>query len=100
VTRLPRDGTGRKQIAHLSDEAAQSWCLENVTLSTKGVPADQPFTIALEIRAVDLRDARAILTEPGISLTALIEIFSRPTRSQQPKWNLQHGPVRLNEVKQ
>jgi hypothetical protein len=100
VTRLPRDGTGRKQIAHLSDEAAQSWCLENVTLPTKGVPADQPFTVALEIRAVDLRDARAILTEPGISLTALIEIFSRPTRSQQPKWNLQHGPVRLNEVKQ
>jgi hypothetical protein len=97
---LPRDGTGRKQIAHLSDEAAQSWCLENVTLPTKGVPADQPFTVALEIRAVDLRDARAILTEPGISLTALIEIFSRPTRSQQPKWNLQHGPVRLNEVKQ
>jgi hypothetical protein len=100
VTRLPRDSSPRKQIAHLTDEAAQSWCLDNIALPTKGVASDQPLTIALEVRAADLRDAREILTDPGISLTALIEIFSRQTRTQQPKWNLQHGPVRLSDVKQ
>jgi len=100
VTRLPRDGAARKQIAHLTDEAAQAWCLDNIALSTKGVAPDRPFTVQLEVRAADLRDAREILTDPGISLTALIEIFSRQTRAQQPKWNLQSGPVRLSDVKQ
>lgn len=100
VTRLPRDGSGRKQISHLSDESAQSWCLDNISLSTKGVAPDQPLTVGLEVRAADLRDARAILTDPGVSLTALIDLFSQKSRAQQPKWNLQSGTLRLNDVKQ
>jgi hypothetical protein len=100
VTRLAREGSVRKQVSHLNDEAAQAWCLDSISVPTKGVASDQPVTVALEVRAADLRDAREILTDPGISLTALIEIFSRQTRAQQPKWNLQYGPVRLNDVKQ
>ncbi|MCZ2147922.1 MAG: hypothetical protein LC126_09090 [Bryobacterales bacterium] len=95
VTRLER----RKEQSNLPREEAESWCLENLALSTEGLSPDRLVTVQLEIRAADARNSPPLLGEPGISLTALLEIFSRPARPQQAKWNLQEGPLRLSDVR-
>lgn len=99
VARLSREPSARRQVSHLSQEDAVAWCFENLALPTAALDPDTPFTVHLEVRAGDGRSGSPLLGEPGISLTALIEIFSRPARTQQQKWNLQHGPVRLKDMR-
>ncbi|MGI8990343.1 MAG: hypothetical protein ACR2I2_12295, partial [Bryobacteraceae bacterium] len=59
----------------------------------------QPFWIKLDLRAEDPHDQAGIVGEPGINLTRLVEIFSRPARSQQPHWTLETGPLTLADLK-
>jgi hypothetical protein len=95
VTRLEQ----RKEQSNLPREEAESWCLDNLALSTEGLSPDRAVTVQLEIRAVDVRNYPPVLGDPGISLTALLEIFSRPARPQQAKWSLQEGPLRLSDIR-
>jgi hypothetical protein len=88
----------RRNISHLTAAAAESWCLDNVQISTAGLAGDQPLWVRLEIRSDD-RDQPPVLGDPGISLTSLIEIFSRPARGAQPHWILEAGPLRLDDIK-
>lgn len=89
----------RHSASHLSSRAAQSWCLDNLRIDVSSVPADKPFWIRLDFRAEDPHDQPAVVGEPGINLTRLIEVFSRPARSQQPHWLLEAGPLRLADLK-
>jgi len=99
VARLSRDPSAPRQVSHLSQEDAAAWCFDNISLSTASLDPETPYTVQVEVRAGDGRTSSPLLGEPGISLTALIEIFSRPARAQQQKWNLQAGPIRLKDVK-
>lgn len=96
VTKL---GRARRSVSHLSSTAAEAWCLDNLTLDTSVLPRDKTFWIRLELRAEEPREQSAVLGEPGINLTRLIEIFSRPARAQQPHWILDTGPLRFAELK-
>jgi hypothetical protein len=96
VTKL---GPGQRTAAHLSADAAEAWCLDNVAVSASSLPPDQPFWLRFELRAADSRDEAAVIGEPGINLTRLIEIFSRRPRDQQPQWTAEAGPLRLGELK-
>ncbi|HUQ91855.1 MAG TPA: hypothetical protein VM120_09245 [Bryobacteraceae bacterium] len=89
----------RKAQSNLTQEKAEAWCLENLSVATDGVSADRLVTVNLEIREHRPEAIATILTEPGISLYGLIEIFSRPARSEQLKWRLQSGPIRLHDVR-
>lgn len=100
VTRLGREPSQRKSISHLAQNAAEAWCLENLAVPTDSVAPERTVTIHLEIRADDAREPAAGSSEPGISLTALIDLFSRPARAQQSRWNLTQGPLRLNDIRQ
>ena len=62
-----------------------------------GVAANEPLWARLEIRAQDGKEAglpfgRGNITDSGISLTSLIEIFSRPAATAQPHWTVETGP--------
>lgn len=98
VTRLARDRTQRKQSTRLTQQAAEAWCLENLAVSTEGVTPDRSISVRLEVRAEDAKSTSAS-PDPGISLAALVEIFSRPARPHQPSWNLSEGPMRLNDIR-
>ena len=39
------------------------------------------------------------ISDSGISLTSLIEIFSRPAATTQPHWAVETGPVTLDELR-
>ncbi len=99
VTRIVRDRAQRRSASHLTPAAAESWCLENLFIATGGFDPDRLFTAQLEIRVEEPRDSNPVIGEPGVSLTALIEIFSRPARSQQQRWNLETARMRLNDIR-
>jgi hypothetical protein len=99
VARLSRHPSPRRQVSHLSQDDAAAWCFDNISVPTDPLDPEAPYTVQVEVRAGDGRSSSPLLGEPGISLTALIEIFSRPARAQQQKWNLQAGPFRLKDIR-
>ncbi len=97
VTKIGTSSGSRKSASHLSAQAAQAWCLDNLTLDRSQLPATD-FWVQLDLRAEDPHDALGIVGEPGINITRLIEIFGRPARGAQPRWLLNSGPFRLNDT--
>jgi hypothetical protein len=91
-------GTNRS-TAHLSEQAVQDWCIDNLTIDRSQIPSDRSFYLQFDFRAEDPRDQSGIVGEPGINLTKLIEIFSRPTRGAQPRWLITAGPFRLEDLR-
>jgi hypothetical protein len=97
---ISRPGAGGPRgVSHLTSSAAESWCVEALALSTASLRREEPFWVRLELRAEDASDRPPVVGEPGISLARLIEIFSRPSRSQQPAWVVDSGPFRLADLK-
>jgi hypothetical protein len=81
----------------LSAAGAESWCLENLFVPAAGLPAGQPLWARLEIRTAESKEP--LPADSGISLSALIEIFSRPSRPQQDRWSVESAPFQLDGLK-
>ncbi|MGH9660734.1 MAG: hypothetical protein ACRD96_19450, partial [Bryobacteraceae bacterium] len=90
ATRL---GPPRRSISRLSAPAAETWCLDHPLGIPAGLGARSPFWVRLELRAEDPRETTAVVGEPGINITRLIEMFSRPPRGQQLRWTAGAGPL-------
>ena len=88
----------RMSSVRLTATQAESWCLEHLSLPSSGLVSDKTFWLKLELRTAESRDQVAASGD-GISLTTLIEIFSRPVRSSLDRWALETGPFRLSELK-
>ncbi|HVW84342.1 MAG TPA: hypothetical protein VHB50_06660 [Bryobacteraceae bacterium] len=99
VTRIgDRPESRRSSASHLSAQATENWCLDNLIVERSVLPAERLFYVQLDLRAEDPRDTLGILGDPGINITRLIEIFSRPGKSAQPRWLLSSGPFRLADL--
>jgi hypothetical protein len=98
VTKIGQTPEARRAASHLSAQAAQNWCIDNLTLDRSQLP-DTEFWVQLDLRAEDPRDQLGIIGEPGINITRLIEIFGRPARGAQPRWLLNSGPFRLSDLR-
>jgi hypothetical protein len=86
-------------VERLSVPAAEAWCLDGLVPIPSAMNAARPFWIKLELRAEDPKEAASIVGEPGINLTRLVEIFSRPPRNQQQqRWIESAGPLRLQDL--
>jgi hypothetical protein len=99
VTRMGERPDSRRSVSHLSLQAAQNWCLDNLTIDRSLIPPDRLFYVRLDLRLEDPRDQLGIVGEPGINITRLIEIFSRPARSAQQPFLLRNGPFRLADLR-
>ena len=94
-----RPESRRSGASHLSAQAAENWCFDNLTLDRSALPPDRPFYVQLDLRAEDPQDQLGIVGEAGISITRLIDLFSRPPRASQPHWSVPSGPYRLADLK-
>ena len=91
--------SGRAQASNLTAEAAEAWCIDKMELSLSGLPSDQPLWLRLEVRAQDPHD-RPINQDEGMSLKALIELFSHASTGRQPQyWHAEAGPFKLAELR-
>jgi hypothetical protein len=68
-----------------------------------GVAANQQLWATLDIRSEDEKDTRLFsrsdISDAGISLNGLVELFSKPSRSTQSHWTLEYGPVTLEQLR-
>jgi hypothetical protein len=88
-----------RQAERLSAGAAEAWCLDNIAAPVAGLPPDRRFITRLEVRLADSPDPRSVHGQSGFSLTALVEVFSRPARGREPQWTLETGPLRLADLR-
>jgi hypothetical protein len=96
--------TPRRTARHLSNDAAEAWCLQQMSQDVSEVSPNEPLWARLEIRAEDGKEGglpfgRGNITDAGISLTSLIEVFSHPAATAQPHWTIEAGPVTLDELR-
>lgn len=99
VTRFGDRPEARSTVSHLSAQATERWCLDSMTIAYDQLPADKPFYVQFDLRLEDPKDPLGIVGDPGINITRLVELFSRPARSAQPRWLLNTGPHKLAELR-
>jgi hypothetical protein len=91
------------RITHLDAADAEAWCLKQMPMNPAGLDDTEKFWARVEVRVPPDRGAnpfgRDSISESGINLTGLIDLFSRPPAIAQPHWSLDAGPLTLEEVK-
>jgi hypothetical protein len=94
----PRDF--RKSASNLSANAAESWCLENLLARASSVWGARELWARLEVRSAEPKEPTSFpYADPGISITTLIGIFSRPPRPAQDHWAFESAAFRLADLK-
>src|SRR5579884_1295057 len=88
----------RKTASHLTPAAAESWCIGQMGVGESAAPAGSQLWLRLEVRAEDSAPVSPI-GDSGLSLTGLIEIFSRSAPAQTQKWIAETQPFRLQDLK-
>lgn len=96
VTRL---GEVRKSVSHLAAAEAEAWCLESLALTDAGLSPDTPFWVRLDVRVQPDGEARAPNEESGVTLAWLVELFSRPQREGETRYQAEAGPLRLRDLR-
>jgi hypothetical protein len=89
----------RKWGANASSTAAETWCVQNILLPGLKLPPGQDLWARLEIRSVDQKPQSSPVSDSGISIISLVELFSRPPRAQQDHWMLETAPFHADELK-
>ena len=93
--------TARTSASHLTAEAAESWCLDHLSVPSSGLATEKPVYVRLDIRAQEPKDRRSIDDDASISLSRLIEIFSRAGNpASGTQWRAEAGPISLQKVLQ
>ena len=96
---LSRVEEASRKSPPLSEAAIQNWCLDSLTVDASRFALTQPIWLRLELRVEDTHDTGGFIGEPGISITKLIDLFSRPARQSQDHWQLDAGPFHLTDLK-
>jgi hypothetical protein len=90
-------GPTKRSLPNVSAAQAESWCLENMAISALGLAPDRPFWVKFELRTTDRRELTSVMGDSGISLSALVDLFSRP-QSGDLYWYRSAGPFRLRDL--
>jgi len=81
----------------LTAAQAEAWCMENMTVSALGLAPQQDFWMRFDLRTADPKDMTGIVSETGISISGLIEFFSRKTDGE-PHWTMERR-LRLADLR-
>jgi hypothetical protein len=90
-------GPPPRSVAYLSANAAEAWCLEQLTIpvTALGTLRTAPFWIRLEYRILD-GDGTGLADEgSGLSLKGLIEALSRRPKTTATTHAIEAGPFRI-----
>jgi len=91
-------GGSKRRLPNASAAEAESWCLENLAISALGLERDRPFWLRFELRTADRRDLGNVVGDSGVSLTGVIELFSRKPGAGEPSWSWTVGPHRVQDL--
>ena len=88
---------GKRAASHLTRDAAEAWCLENLALPVSALAGEKTFVLKLEIRAEEAKEDPAD-AKPSFSMAGLIDVFSRKPKEEPLRWSAVSGPVRLQDL--
>ncbi len=95
------DRRAQKSVKNLTEKAAQAWCLSQMGLDTTGLSGNEPLWARVDIGVEDApRDGGLLgdtVNSSGISLTSLIDFWSRP--GSQPQKRLEYPAFTLDQLK-
>ena len=92
-------GTGGRLVSGLNAAEAEALCMDNLAISALGLAPDRTFFLRFELRTLSPRELAAVVGDSGISMTRLIETFSRKPRPDEESWGpLTAGPLRLMDL--
>lgn len=91
-------GGSKRNLPPASAAEAETWCLENLAISAMGMAPERPFWLRFDLRTADRREISSIAGDSGLSLGALIEIFSRKPGSGEFSVSANFGPFRLVDL--
>jgi hypothetical protein len=81
----------------LTAAQAEAWCMDNMTVSALGLAPDRDFWMRFDLRTADPKDMASIVSETGISISGLIEFFSRKPDGE-PHWVMERR-LRLTDLR-
>jgi hypothetical protein len=87
----------RRSVSHLALNAAEAWCVERMAVSSIGAPTDKDLWLRLEIRAEQARPQ--LMTDSGLSLRSLIDLFNGAAPATTQQWTAETGPFRLRDLR-
>jgi hypothetical protein len=87
-----------RTVSRLTAAGAEAWCLENMPIPLRAVPAQQPFMVRLEC-LVDESDDDNGKNGSRLTLAGIIDIFSRKGAEKPLRWEAAAGPLRLSDLK-
>lgn len=96
---VARMGHPRKSASNLTARQAEAWCVDELSLAPGGIAQQQPFWVRLEVRAENPAEQAELDGQESVSLTRLIELFSRRSRGDQTRWTADAGPLRLADLR-
>jgi len=91
-------GAGPRTQSNLTAEAAEKWCMDNLVVSALGLGRDRPFWLRFELRAATQKELSRVMGDSGISISGLIEMFSRKPGADDSYWTRSAGPFRLTNL--
>jgi hypothetical protein len=91
---------GRGQRRPFEGDAPQveAWSLENLAISALGLAPERPFWLRFDLRTATRRDLASVMGDSGLSLSALIDVFSRKVGAGDLSWTANAGPLRLLDL--
>ncbi len=91
-------GGSKRSIWNKSAAEAESWCLENLAISAMGLEPGRPFWLRFDLRTADRRELAGVMGDSGLSLSSLIDVFSRKAGAGEQSWTRSFGPFRLQDL--
>jgi len=87
-------GARSQSASHLALQAAEAWCVEQLSIPLGAIGHDTPFWIRLEYRTLD-GDGGSESPDPFYTLQALIDVLSRRGKKTEPSPHaIEGGPFR------
>jgi len=90
-------GPYKRSMPNLTAAQAEAWCIDQLAISTLGLPPNRPFWLKFEMRTAERRELAGLVGDSGISLTSLIDIFSHPVGGDL-YWSRSKGPLWLRDL--
>jgi hypothetical protein len=94
---IQQTDAGKRAASHLAQDAAEAWCLENLSLPVSALAGEKTFVLKLEIRAEEAKEDSTD-AKPSFSMAGLIDVFSRKPKEEPLRWSAVSGPVRLQDL--
>lgn len=96
--RVTIPGANPQAVNGLTASRAESWCLDNISISALGMAPDRTFWLRFDLRTADPKELSSVVNDVGLSLTSLIEILSRRPGRGQESWGFETR-VRLADLR-